>query len=72
MTVFLDTNVILDFFMKRQPFYADSVRLFSLSVNKSIKAFTSTSSITDIFYLLNRHYKDAAKARASIIDLIPP
>lgn len=34
MKVFLDTNVILDFLMKREPFFEDAKTIMALGYNK--------------------------------------
>ena len=52
--VFLDTNVILDLNLNREPFYSDAVQLFAASGHFNF--FTSSLSIANAFYLVERAY----------------
>ena len=52
--ILIDTDVILDFFLKRKPFFNDSVRLFSLAENKKIKVFITSLSFSNCYYILRQ------------------
>ena len=52
--IFLDTDVILDLLSKRQPFYKNSYKLFSLIDRNKIKAFTSPVIFANIHYVLSK------------------
>lgn len=52
MKLFLDTNVVLDFILNRFPFNEDASKIIELSSNKLFKLYISSSSITDIYYIL--------------------
>lgn len=52
MRVFLDTNVILDYLLKREPFYSDAKRILNACLY-SIDGFVTPHSLIDIFYMLN-------------------
>ncbi|MCL2186968.1 MAG: PIN domain-containing protein [Treponema sp.] len=54
MTVLLDTNVVLDILLNRQPWYTEAALIFSLSKHKLIKSYISVSSVTDVFYLTQK------------------
>lgn len=54
MRVFLDTNVILDYLLKRKPFYGDSKKVFKLCLWK-LEGCVSPHSLIDIFYMLSEH-----------------
>ena len=54
MKVFLDTNILLDYLLKRQPFY-DSVKMaFDMCLFK-IGGYVTPHSLIDIFYMLSEH-----------------
>lgn len=53
-TVFLDTNVILDFFLDRVPFADDAAAILSLAVEKNIKAYVSPLTVSNIYYILRK------------------
>ena len=52
--VLLDTNIVLDIALKRDPFYDESFHIFSLINKKKIKAYITTTSITDIYYIVKK------------------
>jgi len=52
--VLLDTNVILDFALKRDPFYKDAQIILKEIVNGNAFGYITASMTTDIFYLLQK------------------
>lgn len=52
MRVFLDTNVILDYLLKREPHYAASKKVFDMCLYK-IDGFITPHSLIDVFYTLS-------------------
>jgi predicted nucleic acid-binding protein len=56
-SVLCDINVILDIFLKRDPCYAPSARLFSLIEEKKLQGYLSALSFPTMFYLLSREIK---------------
>lgn len=55
MKVFIDTNLVLDVLAQREPFYTTSAQIWKLIENGELKGYLSATSITDIFYILNKH-----------------
>jgi predicted nucleic acid-binding protein len=53
-SVFLDINIILDIFLKREPFYQASAQVFSLVENKQIEGYLGALSYPTLFYLLRK------------------
>ena len=51
MRLLLDTNIILDFFLERKPFFDDASKLFDAIAENRIEGFITASSVTDIFYI---------------------
>jgi len=51
MKVLIDTNVVLDILLDRQPWYTNAVLIFGLSKKGLIKSYVPASAITDIFYI---------------------
>ena len=49
----IDTNVIIDLLAKRDKFYIDSLKLFSLADRNEVELYVSTLSIANSYYLLN-------------------
>lgn len=70
MTIFLDSNVILDILLKNDKFYNESRTLLELSAEKSIDFFISATSITDIYYIVKKYKKDDVLVRDYISELL--
>jgi predicted nucleic acid-binding protein len=54
MKAFIDTNLVLDVLAERRPFYETSARIWELVESRDLKGYLSATSITDIFYILNK------------------
>ena len=54
MKVLVDTNVVLDVLLERQPFYKNSRAIFQFVSLKRIRGYLSSVSMTNIFYLLRK------------------
>jgi predicted nucleic acid-binding protein len=52
--VLLDTNIVLDFALKREPFYENSQVIFCEIVKGNLEGYITASMATDIFYLLQK------------------
>ncbi len=50
-SVLFDTNIILDIALKREPFFQDAIKLFTLIDDQKIVGFVTATTITDIYYL---------------------
>ena len=69
MKVFLDTNILLDYLLKRQPFYKSAKKVFEMCLYK-IDGFVTPHSLIDVFYMLSER-TDATieKSRETILKL---
>ncbi len=56
MKVFLDTNVILDFLMKREPFFDDAKTIMALGYNKCYDLYISSLSFSNIAYIARKKF----------------
>ncbi len=54
MKVLLDTNIVLDYILKRNPFFLHASIIFKLAYYREVTAFISASAVTDIYYLVQR------------------
>lgn len=54
MTIFVDTDIILDLLTKRDPFYQSAARLFSLVERGEMKACVSSLTFANLFYILRK------------------
>ena len=73
MKIMVDTNIIIDVLLEREPFVDDSCKLLSLCEEHQIDGFVSASSITDIYYLVRKdtHSTELAyKAIGKILEIV--
>lgn len=56
MKIFLDTNVILDYLCKREPFCMETDILFEMFEQKIHKGMASSLSIVNCAYILRKHF----------------
>ena len=54
MKILLDTNVVLDALLAREPFVAMAREIFVLVENKELEAYLCATSVTTIHYLMQR------------------
>jgi predicted nucleic acid-binding protein len=53
--VFVDTNVLLDVLVRREPFCQDSVQVWNLVEAGRIEAFIAAISVSNCYYLVRKH-----------------
>ncbi|MBP5467632.1 MAG: PIN domain-containing protein [Candidatus Riflebacteria bacterium] len=54
MKLMIDTNIVLDVLLKREPFFESSFKILELSERNDICEYISATSLTDIYYLANK------------------
>lgn len=70
MKFLIDTNIILDVLLKREPFYSEGAKVLNLSKEDSVNLYVSASAITDIYYIANQILKDKAEVKGLLAKLI--
>ncbi len=70
MKILIDTNVALDVLLNRTEFFQASYDVLKLTALGRISGFVTTSAVTDIFYVLRKNSKDAAKSKDAILQLL--
>lgn len=66
MKLLIDTNVILDVLLKRDPFYKDASEVLNLIQRDGIREYISASAVTDIYYIARKYLK----SRSAVVDLM--
>lgn len=56
MKVFLDTNIVIDFYDKRGEFYYPAAIIFDLASKDKINLFVSAVTFVNAFFLLRKSY----------------
>lgn len=69
MRVLLDTDVILDFLLERNPFFEAASEVMELSANDLFEPYISAITPVNVFYI-GRKIVGAAKIRQGITDLL--
>ncbi len=70
LNLLIDTNVVMDVFLKREPFFAMSNRAIMLSRRReNVHNFVSATTVTDIYYLTYKALKNHQIVRDLFNDL---
>jgi predicted nucleic acid-binding protein len=54
LRVLLDTNIVVDVALERQPFYIVSMQVLTFAYRGEIEAFISASTVSDIYYIVRK------------------
>ena len=69
MKILLDTNIVLDLLLEREPFCNEAKDIFTLIESNKISGFLCVTSITTIYYLISKSV-DKSKADEIIDKLL--
>ena len=70
MKLLIDTNVVLDVLLKREPFYEVAVDVLKLAERDDVREYISASAVTDIYYIAHRQLKDKAAVKELLKRLL--
>ena len=56
MKILIDTNVLIDFFTQREPFFVDSVKIFELCQKDIVEGAIAAHSIVNMDYILRKNF----------------
>ena len=70
MLVLIDTNVLLDFYLQRQPFFMGADLLVQSHHKSIIQGYVSATTVTDLYYQLRRDKTFRPFARSTIGQII--
>jgi predicted nucleic acid-binding protein len=68
--VLVDTNVVLDFLLQREPFSQDAELLFQAIDVGEIIGYVTATTLTDIFYISRRHTRSVEQARQAVSEIL--
>lgn len=54
--ILLDSDILLDFFLKREPFLDHASKILNLCAIKAINGFVTGLIISNTYYLLRKHF----------------
>ena len=58
ISVLIDTNVVLDYAEERDAFFEAAQKVFEIITQRKVIGCVSASAVTDIFYFLQKRYKN--------------
>lgn len=70
MKYLIDTNVILDVLLKREPFYKSCAKVLTLARQEDTELYVSASAITDIYYIAYQALRDKTEVQSLIVKLL--
>ncbi len=63
MRVLIDTNVVLDYLLEREPFLQDAETLFQAIGSEQVVGYVTATTLTDIFYIARRQTQSVERAK---------
>ncbi len=63
MKLLIDTNIVMDILLKREPSFQDSYQAIHKAAQEKDICYLSTSAVTDIFYILRKALGSKEEAR---------
>ncbi len=70
MRVLVDTNIVLDFLLQREPFSQDAELLFQAIDVGEVVGYVTATTLTDIFYISRRHTRSIEQARQAVSETL--
>ena len=55
MRVLVDTNIILDVLLEREPFFSSAKALLQTIESRQIQGYLTATTLTDIFYIARKN-----------------
>ena len=69
MKVLIDTNVIIDFLLKREPFYKASKEVLMKCTHENVEGFIAMHSVSNLWYILRNESMENRRKCLRIICL---
>lgn len=61
--ILLDTNILLDYILTREPFYDNAKKIILACINGTVKACIAAHSIFNMFFILRREYESKERRK---------
>jgi len=66
----MDTNIILDDFLEREPFVEDAAALMEAIESERIVGYVTATTLTNIFYIARRQTRSIELARQAVSETL--
>ena len=70
MKLLIDTNIILDALMAREPWAVSAQAVLLVVAEEKAEGCITASTFTDLYYLLRKHLRDKEKTRQALLGLL--
>ena len=70
MRVLIDTHIVLDFLLQREPFSQDAELLFKAIDAGQVVGYVTATTLTDIFYIARKHTRSVEQARQAVSETL--
>lgn len=71
MVLLVDVNIVLDYLLKREPFYSDSKKVIELCSEENVTGCIALHTVTTIWYILRKVPNEQRRtALHSVCDLL--
>ncbi|TAF57854.1 MAG: PIN domain-containing protein [Oscillatoriales cyanobacterium] len=70
MRVLIDTNIVLDLLLQREPFFQDADLLFQAIDAGQVIGYVTATTLTDIFYISRKHTRSVDQARQAVSEML--
>lgn len=64
--ILIDTNVLIDYILEREPFFDDAMRVIFSCIDGSVKGYIAAHSISNMFFILRKDF--TIKERREILS----
>lgn len=66
--ILIDTNILLDYVLTREPFYEDAKNIIAVCVDGKAKGCIAAHSVSNMFFILRKDYNEEER-RAVLVNL---
>ena len=56
MRILIDTNVLIDVIARREPFFANAVKVFEICQRETVEGCSAAHSVVDMVYILRKNF----------------
>lgn len=63
MRILLDTNILMDYLTKREPFYQAAYQILLGCKNQDYAGVVAAHSIVDMFFILRKHFTNSERRK---------
>jgi len=70
MKILIDSTIVLDFLLQREPFFQDADRLFQAIGKGQVIGYGTATTLTDIFDISRKHTQSIEKAKQAVSEVL--